>query len=143
VNALKLKIQSQTENLSLVRDFVSTIARDFGFDEESVNKIALAVDEACTNIIKHSYEFASNKDIEIDITTRQGQLEIVITDRGKSFDPTMIKIPDMKEYLSKYKRGGLGMYLMRSLMDKVEYKITHGKKNEVRLVKSLPVKIAR
>jgi serine/threonine-protein kinase RsbW len=140
---LNLKIKSQTEKLSLVREFVSEAAREFGFDDESVNKIALAVDEACTNIIKHSYEFASNKDIEIMIVTNNGKFEVVISDQGKGFDPEMVKVPDMREYLSKYKKGGLGMYLMRSLMDKVEYKISRGKKNEVHLVKSLPVKVPR
>ena len=103
MNNSRLTIQSQTENLRLVREFISKNARDFGFDEESVDKISLAVDEACTNIIKHSYEYASNKDIEIVVMTRPGQFEIIISDRGKSFDPSMVKIPDMKEYIRKLK----------------------------------------
>jgi serine/threonine-protein kinase RsbW len=136
-----LKIQSRTEHLSRVRDFIATNAREFGFDEESVNKIALAVDEACTNIIKHSYRFAPDKEIEISVRLHPDEFEIVITDRGTSFDPKTVEVPDMKEYLSKYKKGGLGMYLMRSLMDKVEYRIIPGKRNEVRLVKTLPLRM--
>ena len=143
VNALNLKIKSQTEKLSMVREFVSEAAREFGFDDESVNKIALAVDEACTNIIKHSYEFASNKDIDIAISANDSKFKVVISDHGKGFNPETVKVPDMREYLSKYKKGGLGMYLMKSLMDSVEYKIVQGKKNEVHLVKFLPVKVAR
>jgi serine/threonine-protein kinase RsbW len=132
-----LKIQSQTEKLNLVREFISDAARKFGFDDESVNKIALAVDEACTNIIKHAYEFAPNREIELTVTTNDGKFEIVITDRGKSFDPQTIKVPDMHEYLTHYRKGGLGMHLMRSLMDKIEYKTYPAKKNEVRLIKYL------
>ncbi len=137
---LTLTVQSQTEKLYLVRDFISGAAREFGFDNESVDKITLAVDEACTNVIKHSYKLATDQEIEITIDTRNGAFEVVISDRGISFDPDAIHNPDMKEYLRQYKKGGLGMYLMRSLMDKIEYKSYAGKKNEMRLIKYLPVK---
>lgn len=132
-----MTIKSRTEKLALVREFVSDAARQFGFDEEAINKIALAVDEACTNVIKHSYKFATDKDIDISVAAKGSSFEIVIRDQGKAFDPEAIKQPDMKEYLSQYRRGGLGMYLMRSLMDKVEYHAIPGQKNEVRMSKSL------
>ena len=135
---LRLVIQSRTENLRRVREFISEAARGAGFDEESVQKIALAVDEACTNIIKHSYQFAPEGEIEILIHTRDGSFEVMITDHGKSFDPDAVQVPDMKEYIRKYRRGGLGMYLMRSLMDVVEYSTSPDAKNTVRLVKFMP-----
>ena len=135
---MKLTIQSRTENLRQVREFISDAARAAGFVNESVEKIALAVDEACTNIIKHSYQFAPEGDIEIQISKRNSSFEIVISDHGKSFDPEAVQVPDMKEYIKKYRRGGLGMYLMRSLMDVVEYSTDPGEKNTVRLVKFMP-----
>jgi serine/threonine-protein kinase RsbW len=136
----ELHILSRTEKLSLVRDFVSEAARKYGFDEESINKIALAVDEACTNIIKHSYKFATDKDITIRINSNTQYFEVLIEDKGISFDPEKVQPPNMKEYLTQYRRGGLGMFLMRSLMDKVEYRAYPGLRNEVRLVKTLPSK---
>ena len=138
--ALKLIIESQTERLSAVREFVSSAAREYGFDDEAINKIALAVDEACTNIIKHAYKSAADKQIEISLQSDNGGFEIIISDQGTSFDPTAIDKPIMQDYLSHFRRGGLGIYLIRSLMDKVEYKAEPGKKNEVRLIKYLPVK---
>lgn len=140
MKTLHLHILSQTEKLSIVREFVSEAAGKFGFDEESINKISIAVDEACTNIIKHSYDFASNKNIDITIMMNGSKFEIVISHQGKSFDPESIKSPNMKEYLSHFRRGGLGMHLMRSLMDGVEYSLTPSKQNEVRLIKFLPEK---
>ncbi|MBI1806743.1 MAG: ATP-binding protein [Ignavibacteria bacterium] len=140
---MQLKIKSQTEKLSTVREFVSEAARQFGFDEESVGKVALAVDEACTNVIKHSYEFAPHKEINIKIVTNGDAFEVIITHQGKSFDPQAIKSPDMREYLSHFRRGGLGMHLMRSLMDKVEYRTLSDKKSEVRLIKHLPANVSR
>jgi serine/threonine-protein kinase RsbW len=138
VETQSLNIESRTERLIAVREFVSSAARNFGFGDEDVSKIALAVDEACTNIIKHAYKFDPAKSITITVRGRNATFEVVIQDYGKGFDPAKIPTPDMKEYLSHFRRGGLGVYLMKSLMDRVEYEIVPGKKNEVRLAKNLP-----
>jgi serine/threonine-protein kinase RsbW len=132
-----IQIESRTERLIAVREFVSDAARAFGFTDEDVSKIALAVDEACTNVIKHAYRFDPTKTIYVIIRTDNGSFQIAIRDTGTQFNPSQVHPPDMKEYLSHYRRGGLGVYLMKSLMDKVEYDIAPGKMNEVRLTKFL------
>jgi serine/threonine-protein kinase RsbW len=137
VIAETIHIESRTERLITVREFVSSAARQFGFAEEEVSKIALAVDEACTNVIKHAYKFDPSKDIAITVRRGDGKFEVAITDQGCQFNPSDIHTPDMKEYLSHYRRGGLGVYLMKSLMDSVEYAIVPGQTNEVRLTKYL------
>jgi serine/threonine-protein kinase RsbW len=131
-----LTIESRTERLIEVRDFISSAAREFGFGDEEVSKIALAIDEACTNIIKHAYAFDPRQKISISVRGRDKSFEVAISDQGRQFNPDNIPAPDMKEYLSHFRRGGLGVYLMRSLMDKVEYSIRPGR-NEVRLIKYL------
>jgi serine/threonine-protein kinase RsbW len=133
---LSMNVPSKTENLSAVRDFISDAARRFGFADEDVSNIALAVDEACTNIIKHAYNFDASKEINVVVRMKSPEFEILIADKGKHFEPEKIAMPDMKEYLTKYKKGGLGMLLMRKLMDKVEYRIQPSR-NVVRLVKYL------
>jgi serine/threonine-protein kinase RsbW len=138
VKPVSISIPSRTDRLHAVRDFVGEAAAKFGFDEESMNKIVIAVDEACTNIIKHAYGYATNRTIEITIVTNGSRFEVVIAHEGKSFDPAAIHPPDMKEYLSHFRHGGLGMHLMRSLMDLVEYRQASGKTSEVHLVKFLP-----
>jgi len=130
-----LHIESRTERLIAVREFVSAAARECGFPDDEVSKIALAVDEACTNIIKHAYKNDPTKKITVSVRNRGGRFEIAIADTGVGFDPGRVQAPDMKEYLSHYRHGGLGVYLMKSLMDKVEYKIDTGRRNEVRLTK--------
>jgi serine/threonine-protein kinase RsbW len=133
-----LKIKSRTDRLREVRDFVSACARDLGFRDDAVHKIALCCDEACTNVIKHSYANAPDRDIDIRVIPGEKGIEIVITHDGKSFDPDEIKSPDMQEYLAHYRKGGLGLHLIRSLMDKVYYRQGNGAKCEVHLVKQLP-----
>ncbi|MBI4548636.1 MAG: ATP-binding protein [Ignavibacteriae bacterium] len=140
---LHVKIHSQTEKLEFVRTFISEAAQQFGFDEDSVQNIVLAVDEACTNIIKHSYEYASNKDIDIRIMTDDHRFEIIITHQGKPFDPKSVEIPDMPAYLASYRKGGLGMYIMRAMMDEIEYKKLPNNITEVHLIKYLRNKISR
>ncbi len=137
-NRLNLRIESRTDRLIDVRNFISDAARKFGFSDDEVSKIALAVDEACTNIIKHAYRFAAGKYINIAVHMHDGRFEVVITDSGRRFDPDRVPMPNIKEYLKDYNRTGFGMFLMRSLMDRVEYTFKPGKKNQVRLVKFLP-----
>jgi serine/threonine-protein kinase RsbW len=132
-----LHIESRTERLIAVRDFVSAAAREFGFADEEISKIALAVDEACTNVIKHAYEFDSGKQITVTVKRGDDAFEVTIRDTGKQFDATNLQPPDMKEYLSHFRRGGLGVYLMKTLMDKIEYKFEPGQPNEVCLTKYL------
>lgn len=130
-------ILSRTDNLLEVREFVSDAARQFGFADEEVANIVLAVDEACTNIIKHAYQYAPDKEISISILRNDGAFEIKIIDEGKDFNPNELRAPDLRQNLSQHRRGGLGVYLMKKLMDKVEYNFSSGRKNEVSLTKYL------
>lgn len=128
-------ILSRTDYLLEVREFVGEAARTFGFSEEDVSNIVLAVDEACTNIIKHAYQYATDKEIEVSILPKNRTFEIRIFDSGKSFNPSTIRKLDLKEQIGHRKRGGLGVYMMKKLMDRVEYNFHQGKRNEVRLIK--------
>jgi len=96
----------------------------------------LAVDEACTNVIRHAYDpNHRRKDIDIDIAVDGKKMTILVIDHGKGFDPAAVPHPDMKEYLSHYRVGGLGIFLMETLMDEVDFDIKPGVRNRVKLVK--------
>ena len=131
-----LRIPSETQNLELIREFVSGVASKVGFDSEEINKIELAVDEACTNVIEHAYK-GKKGDIDIAIKVDYQKFTIIVTDRGTAFRFKDVEMPDMNEYLAELRVGGLGIYLMKTLMDEVEYHSEPGVKNEVRMVKYL------
>jgi len=132
----KLRIPSQTDNLELIRGFIGKVAEKVGFNEDEVGKIELACDEACTNVIKHAYaEKDTDKALDIVIKIDYQKFTVIVTDHGKGFDPKSIKMPDLNEYLAELKVGGLGIYLMRTLMDKVDYNIQPGVRNQVKMVK--------
>lgn len=133
----ELTVKSTTNNLAIIREFVENVARDSGFSKEIVSKISLAVDEACTNVIKHAYKFSPDREIKILTQFNDSKLTIRITDSGDKFDPNLIPEPNLKEYHKQKKVGGLGMFLMKKLMDEVQYHTLSGNQNQVVLVKYL------
>lgn len=133
----KLIVKSRTENLSKIRDFVSLNASEAGFNKDEIDEMILAVDEACTNVIKHAYKFSPDGDIILEIKFDDTALTITIEDNGISFNPDIIPEPDLQKYYREHRVGGLGMYLMKTLMDEVKYKSEPGKFNRVSLTKKL------
>lgn len=133
----KLVIKSRTENLSSIRDFVSENALNAGLTSEEIDDIILAVDEACTNIIKHAYKSFPDGEIIIEIDYNTKKFMIKLIDYGNSFDPQSIPEPDLQKYFKQRRVGGLGLYLMKTLMDDVQYVSVPGKYNQVMLSKNL------
>lgn len=117
----ELIVKSETSQLVAIRDFISEKAKENLIQDSILNAIILAVDEAATNIVKHAYNYNPENTINIKLIISDKDCTIVLTDFGKSFDPSVIPQPDMKEYLSQHRVGGLGLLLIRTLMDSMEY----------------------
>lgn len=133
----RLVIKSRTENLSSLRDFISDNANNAGLSTDDIDDIILAVDEACTNIIKHAYKSVPDGEIIIEINYNARKFTIKLIDHGYSFDPESVPVPDLQKYLRQRKVGGLGLYLMRTLMDDVKYVSVPGEYNQILLSKNL------
>ena len=130
-----VQFAAKFEYLDEIREFVGDIARDSGFSEKDVYNIQLATDEAASNIIEHAYEKVSDGILELTCGVRDEQITIVLIDRGESFDPSEIPLPDLKADLSNRKIGGLGIFLMRKLMDEVHYEAKPDKSNVLTMTK--------
>jgi anti-sigma regulatory factor (Ser/Thr protein kinase) len=130
-----VQFTAKFEHLDEIREFVGAIARDGGFSDKDVYNIQLATDEAASNIIEHAYEKVSNGILELSCGVRDNQITIVLTDRGESFDPSEIPLPDLKADLSNRKIGGLGIFLMRKLMDEVHYEAKSDQSNILTMTK--------
>ena len=115
-----LEIPADENNLSEVRDFIAEVCLQAGFSKRETNNTKLAMDEACTNIIKHAY-YDKVGTIRIDVQAEPGKVEINIFDRGKPFDWSGVKDPDLQKYVEIGKKGGLGIFLMNRLMDDLDY----------------------
>ncbi len=132
-----LTVPSSTENLALIREFVGSIAQQSGMNASDSGKLELAVDEACANVIEHAYGNDTTKEVIIRATLDDESLSIDVEDTGHGFDPNAVKQEELEELVNKRKTGGLGMRLMKTLMDEVRYEIEPGKKNALHMSKRL------
>lgn len=130
-----LQVPSSTENLALIREFVTSIGRQATLSEEEINKLELAVDEACANVIEHAYGHDITKDVSVRATFDDEKLKISVIDEGRGFDPGKVNQKSVDELIHERRSGGLGIRLIKTLMDEVSYEIEPGEKNELHMTK--------
>ena len=135
-NRLELRIKAKLENLAAISDFIAEAMKQLGIEQE-IFQVQLAVNEACTNIIQHAYSGESEKPIRIICSMSGNDLLIRIRDWGKSFDPTSVPSPEIDSELFERQSGGLGIFLMRQMMDEVRYVFYTRKHNEVIMMKHI------
>jgi len=117
----KTTFPARFDFLDEIRDLVAQTARAGGFTEKAIYSLQLAADEAASNIIEHAYEGVTDASLDISCDMQGDTIVITMHDTGKSFDPSKVKKPNIKADLSDRQIGGLGVYLMRKLMDDVSY----------------------
>jgi serine phosphatase RsbU (regulator of sigma subunit)/anti-sigma regulatory factor (Ser/Thr protein kinase) len=121
----KLTLPAESRNLIKVRSFVVRLGRKMGLLEKQVSELKLAVDEACSNIIRHAYGGGGGT-FTIEMTRLESAVEIRIIDRGAEFDWNSVLEPDLYKYVETRRKGGLGIWLIKKLIDEVEYKRVDG-----------------
>ena len=120
---IQIRLISDPTYLCGVREMVASVARRLGFDDMDCSKISLALDEALCNVIRHGYTKAFDQPIWIGITPLEpnaespGGIMIVIEDEAKKVDPSKI----IGRHLEDIKPGGLGVHIIREVMDSVRY----------------------
>ncbi len=120
---IQIQLISDPTYLCGVREMVASIARRLGFDDMDCSKISLAIDEALCNVIRHGYGKAFDRPIWVGITPlppkadSPGGIQITIEDEAKKVDPCKI----MGRCLDDIKPGGLGVHIIREVMDEVRY----------------------
>lgn len=130
-----VQFAARFEFLDEIREYVGNIAREGGFGDKDVYNIQLATDEAASNIIEHAYENMPDGILELSCAVQGDTIKIVLTDYGEAFDPSEIPLPDLKADLSDRKIGGLGIFLMRKLMDEVHYESNSDNSNTLTMIK--------
>jgi anti-sigma regulatory factor (Ser/Thr protein kinase) len=122
----KILLAAKIANLHAAMDFVVQAARQQGFDEDNINQIQLAFEEAVVNVINYAYP-DKNGDMEISCLPKEKGLQIEIVDSGIPFDPLSLPEPDLNAPIEKRKIGGLGVYMIRKIMNEVSYKRENGR----------------
>ncbi len=130
-----LTVQASLDALATISDFVVEQARAAGMDEHAVWEVQLAVDEATTNVIQHGYSEIGGQ-IKVVVNVSGDEFQVRIYDRGKRFDSATVPEPDLTSPLEERRTGGLGLYLMRTLMEQVEFRFHEGE-NMVAMTKRI------
>jgi serine/threonine-protein kinase RsbW len=115
-DSVSITLPSKSEYVSIARLTASVIANNIGFDIEEIEDIKVAVGEACNNAVIHGNDLDSKFNIEFKILSDKFTVEV--SDNGKGFEITEYSEPD----LMNPKENGLGIFIMKSLMDEVEIK---------------------
>lgn len=134
----ELVAPSDTRHLAMIREVVTSTAALWFADQSTVTRITLAVDEAVANVMEHAYEGMEPGDIRLVIDANDDRFEVTVTDHGREFNPGSIACPNMHEHVKQGKRSGLGIFLMRQIMDEVKYTFVQNMRNELRMVKYVP-----
>jgi serine/threonine-protein kinase RsbW len=134
-DAFELKIKADISMISEVSSRLEEIMQAVGFSTEEILDTQLAVEEAITNVIVHGYEQTPG---EIVVTCRMvpGEIEVQIADSAPPFDPLSIPEPDLDADVSERRVGGLGIYLLRQVMDGIAYRYEN-EKNILTLTKKI------
>lgn len=125
---IRLELVSDPVYLSAVRELVSAASQRAGFSEDHAAQIALAVDEALCNIIRHGYNRRPDGPVTMEIralpvdTAGRGGIVIVFEDEARQVDPAAIRGRDLDDI----RPGGLGVHIMQQLMDEVRYERREG-----------------
>jgi serine/threonine-protein kinase RsbW len=134
------KMQTQSfparyESLAAIDQFIAAAAEQAGFDECTVYQVRLAVDEACSNIIEHAYGGEGSDIIECSYRIQGEELIVILRDTGQPFDPETVPEPNLSSNLEDRTGGGLGLYLIRQIMDKVDFDFESEAGNVLTMVK--------
>lgn len=133
----KYKVGCSIENLKGVRDFIRATLKKYDVQDLQISEIVLALDEMCSNLMIHSHQCNPKELFELHIIMEKDNPVIFeIIDDGTVFDINQFNEPDLGNLVNEKRKGGLGIRLVKSIMDKVEYQHQSGK-NICRLIKKV------
>lgn len=122
---IEMKVPAKPEYVGVVRLSASGIANRLGYSYDDIEDIKIAIAEACTNVVNHAYEEGQKENnMHLSFSVHEDRLELVVADQGGSVDVQELKEgrgPVNKEQsVEELKEGGLGLFLIETLMDRVD-----------------------
>ena len=130
---IKLSIPSDPKYLGLIRKVLQELLESHEVPDDTARRLILCVDEACANVIKHSYEGPCDEPIEATFTIEGDDFKVQIRDYGKQCDSRQIK----PRCLEEVKPGGLGTHFINEIMDDVSYCTNRTKGTLLTMIKKL------
>ena len=130
-----LTVPSTLDSLAEVNEFVTQAARDAALDEDAIYQVQLAVDEAFANIVHHACGDDECSEVECSCRIDEKGLTVTFRDHGIPFDPNCVPEPDLTSDVFERAAGGLGLFFMNKVMDKVHFEFSPDLGNVLTMVK--------
>lgn len=131
-----LTLKNDVHEVKKLSSFEKALFEKMGLEDALASKMRLAVEEAVVNVMEYAYPIGEEGEIEVCMTTDGECLTVVVTDAGTPFDPTLKEGVDISLSAEERQIGGLGIHLLRALMDDVHYEYLNGR-NILTLTKRL------
>jgi len=122
-----LRVENRLDELTRIASFLNDLGAEWTLNERLVNSLNLVLEEAISNIILYGYKDGERHTIEIYFRKSENEILISIKDDGMAYDPTLRTDPDVSLSVEDRPVGGLGVFLMKKLMDGVEYQWEGGR----------------
>ena len=129
-------LENEISEIGKLNDFLKETGSEFSLAPEVIFNLNLILEEAVANIINYAYPKEKNEKIYLSARLQDGSIVLVLTDTGKEFDPTMAPEADVTLSADERQIGGLGIFLIRQIMNEVKYERIEGK-NILTLAKKL------
>lgn len=117
----EIKISNNFKEIALISNFVEDLCNELALPPETTMNINLALEEAVANVIMYAYPPEEQHEILLKVAGNNEQLIFLLTDKGQSFDPTQVEEIDTTLPIEERQIGGLGIFLIRSIMNEVTY----------------------
>jgi len=118
----QFKTSCRREKLKDIREFMTEVLNDLGLPKTEVHKVVLAIDEVCANLMIHSNKDNPDENLELYVEDEGDKIKFEIVDHGEAFDYTHYKEPNINDIIKNRRNGGLGIMLVKKIMDQVEFK---------------------
>jgi anti-anti-sigma factor len=118
----QMLVPSDVNILGQMRNFAVGLLRERGFEDALVDDVELALEEALCNVVEHAYAYDPVQTIALRLIVEQDSVSVLVRDTGKAFNPKDLPKLDLDSHLRGGHAGGLGRYLMESLMDYIDYR---------------------
>lgn len=120
-STIVLQIRNKLSELSLVTDQVVSLIDRYKLSKKQAHDIFLVIDEILSNIINYAYDDGNEHFIDIELTVNQQMFRLITKDDGMAFDMTKNKAVDTTSKLDERDIGGLGLFFVKNIVDKMEY----------------------
>ena len=131
-----LTLHNDVQEVPRLASFIDEVAEACGIDMATTMSLNLAMEEAVVNVMRYAYPAGTVGNVDIDAEFADGQLTFVLSDSGTPFDPTQAGTPDLTLDAEERPIGGLGIFLVRQIMDTIVYRRSDGK-NILTLTKNI------